>query len=313
VRQRARAGALRARAEEAPALHRARAVAREPKALRAFVCGAGVLAAAGALASAARAPACAPRSGERLGVRFVEVCASHTSAFADADAHAPEALPAVWIAATPLPCSAGRHETVGCDTVTALEASPAAGRGKNEPLAALVVEAELAHRICTLRFGGRLPTPLEREQARRLLGLASLRVRADAGAARLHFDDLPEWVAEGDCAAEPARAGPSCRIRPFPPVTAWPSDAEGERLACVAEPAGPDAGAVAIGGACAEGPRAGALRRPACALELPDAGVRFALTCRDLARAGAAAPGPLQAAVRCVLPARELAGATRAP
>lgn len=265
------------------------------------------LAAAAAGAQAPEAPPCVPRVGEKLGVRFVEVCASHTAAFGDAEAHAEEALPAFWIAATPLPCSAGEHETGACEPVTALEVSPREGKGKNRPLDALVVDAVVAHRACTLRFGGRLPTPLEREQARRVLGLASLRVREVPGPfAKLRLDDLPEWVAEGDCAATPAKPGPGCRITPFPPVEARPRAADDVLLACVAEPAGPHATGVPIGSECVERPSEGGVRSPACALSVPDGKALFVLGCEAVERPSAQRPAPDQAAFRCVLPERAL-------
>jgi hypothetical protein len=247
-------------------------------------------------------PPCVPRVGEKLGVRFVEVCASHTAAFGDAEAHAEEALPAFWLAATPLPCSAGGHETVACEPVTALEASPLEGKGKNRPLDALVVDAAVAHRTCTLRFGGRLPTPLEREQARRVLGLASLRVREVPGPfAALRLDDLPEWVAEGDCAATPAKPGPGCRITPFPPVEPRPRAPADVLLACVAEPAGPRAAGVPIGSECVERPSEGGVRSPGCALRVPDTDALLELGCEAVARPSARRPAPDQAAFRCVL------------
>ncbi len=42
---------------------------------------------------------------------------------------------------------------------------------------ATVVDAATAHRLCTLRFGGRLPTAEERDQARHVLASVSLLVR----------------------------------------------------------------------------------------------------------------------------------------
>jgi hypothetical protein len=266
----------------------------------AVVCAAGIVAFAGPL-GAESAP-CTPRVGEKLGVRFVELCAGHTADFADAEAHEPEALPAFWIAATPLPCSHGGHDVVGCDPVTALEASPLEGPGKNRPLDALVVDATTAHRICTLRFGGRLPTPLEREQARQALGLASLLVREAPGDyAVLWLDDLPEWVAEGDCAAAPAKPGPGCRITQFPPVSPRPRRSGDRLLACVAEPAREGAQRTAIGGECTERPAEGGVRSPNCAVGVPGVAGGFELGCEEEARSGSADPQPDRAALRCVV------------
>jgi hypothetical protein len=278
------------------------------RALAALLAGTGLALAAGfASAQAPEAPPCVPRVGEKLGVRFVEVCASHTARFGDAEAHADEALPAFRIAATPLPCSAGQHETVACEPVTSLEVSPVPGKGKNRFLDALVVDATVAHRTCTLRFGGRLPTPLEREQARRVLGLVSLRVREVPGPfAQVRLDDLPEWVAEGDCAKTPAKPGPGCRITPFPPVDARPRAADDVLLACIAEPAGPYATGVPIGSECLERPLEGDLRSPGCALRMPDSDARFELGCVAVERPAAQRPAPDQAAFRCVLPEHAL-------
>jgi hypothetical protein len=277
--------------------------------------GLGLLLGAGSLlAQESPTPPCVPRVGEKLGVRVVEVCASHTARFGDAEAHADEALPAFWMTATPLPCSAGPHETVACETVTALEVSPVPGQGKNRFLEALVVDAATAHRTCTLRFGGRLPTPLEREQARRVLGLVSLRVREVPGPfAQVRLDDLPEWVAEGDCAKTPSAPGPGCRITPFPPVEARPRAADDVLLACIAEPAGPSASGVPLGSECLERPTEGDLRSPGCALRMPDSDVRFELGCVSLERPAAQRPAPGQAAFRCVLPESALGQIGEAP
>lgn len=273
------------------------------------------LAIAHGVACAVRAEAapCVPRTGEKLGVRFVEVCASTTEEFGDAAAHDEGALPAFWIAATPLPCSAGAHETVACETVTALEGSPLAGQGKNRPLAALVVDAAVAHRTCALRFGGRLPTPLEREHARRTLGLASLRVREVPGPfAKVWLDDLPEWVEEGDCAASPSSPGPGCRVTPFPPVEARPRAPTDVLLACVAEPADPRARGISPGGECVERPSEHGVRSPDCALFVPDSEARFELLCAA-AEPGARVPAPEQAAFRCVLPESALGRVSAEP
>jgi hypothetical protein len=197
--------------------------------------------------------------------------------------------------------------------VTALEASPLAGSGKNRALAALVVDAAVAHRTCALRFGGRLPTPLEREQARRLLGLASLRVREAPGPyAKLRLDDLPEWVEEGDCAAAPSAPGPGCRITPFPPVEVRPRAAGDVLLACLAEPAAPRAQGITLGGECVERPSEHGLRSPDCAVFVPDSEARFELFCA-LAPPAAKLPTPQQAAFRCVLPEAALGRVGAAP
>jgi hypothetical protein len=266
--------------------------------------------AAGALRAEERTP-CVPRIGEKLGVPFVEVCATHTSAFADASAHTPAALPAFWIAATPLPCSAGAHETVACEPVTALEASPRAHPGRNESLGALMISAEVAHRTCALRFGGRLPTPLEQEQARRVLGLASLRVREEGN--RLHVDDLPEWVAEGDCIASPSKPGPGCRIRMSPPISWQPRSEADVLLVCAAEPAAAGTATVRTGATCDQVADDDGTRRPDCAVQVADSDARFALRCHTPERKRAQHPAPDAAAFRCVLAEQALGRVIEAP
>jgi hypothetical protein len=262
-----------------------------------------------ALASASRAgdgaaAPCTPRVGEKLGVRFVELCATSGAAPPDAGRHAEAALPAFWIAATPLPCSQGEQGTVGCDRVTALEDSALPGPGKNQAMDALVVDAFVAHRACALRFGGRLPTPLERERAREQLGLASLLVRrTDGPPERVRLDDLPEWVEEGDCAAAPSNPGPGCRITPFPPVIARPRADADVLLSCHAARAGAQASAVPIGSECDERLAKGA-RNPQCTVAVPGSPARFELFCdpEPATRSGAPAVRTDQAAFRCVLP-----------
>ena len=266
-----------------------------------------LLLAGSALAAEDPSTPCAPRVAEKLGVRFIEVCGVNTAAFADAGAHDEGALPAFWVAAVPLPCTRGEHATVECETVTALEVSPLASRHKNRPVESMLVDAVTAHRTCTLRFGGRLPTPLEREQARHVLGLVSLLVREGLDPARrIWLDDLPEWVAEGDCLSSPSKLGPGCRLAQFPPIISRPLRDGDRRLACGAEPAGPEAPVVPIGAACAERPAQGGVRSPDCAVAFPGGApdARFELACREApvdARAAAAHPRAELAAFRCVV------------
>lgn len=266
--------------------------------------------AAAALPAAAQAasPLCAPRIGEKLGVPFVEVCASRASEVLGEDPGRDRVLPSLWIAAVPLACAGGRHEALDCPTVTALEASPVGSRFRNRPLRAAVVDAATAHRLCTLRFGGRLPTPEEREQARHVLGLVSLLVREDgARGDRVLFDELPEWVAASECAAMPSSLAPDCRVSLSPPVIPRPRRRGDALLACDAELA--DFGAepsVPIGGGCEAELLANA-RRPRCAPLVPHAAypARFTLRCRAaLLEPGDAArqPSASEAAFRCVVP-----------
>jgi len=143
-------------------------------------------------ASTSGAP-CTPRVGERLGIPFVKVC--------------PEDLKGIdakfepfFIAAQQLGCSAGEHDTLRCPTVTALQ-HPAPGETRAPPAPrrslAAVVEARIAQNVCYMRFGGRLPTRVERARAEEALGIASVMVVTSEGDPK-HFDflRLREWVSE---------------------------------------------------------------------------------------------------------------------
>jgi hypothetical protein len=240
----------------------------------AFVCGLGVVLAAGlARAEEPAAAPCTPRQAEKAGMRFVEVCGS-----------------GVFISGTPLVCTPEERESAACDPVTALEASPLEGPGKNRHVDVLTVDADAAERLCEKRFGGRLPTLLEREQARLALGLATLQVREEPGEfARLRMDPLPEWVAEGGRVNRYPTAGPRPRA---------PGDV---LLGCVAEPAMPQAAAVPIGSTCDERPEEGGVRSPNCAVVVPGTQARFELGC-DPAHKVISRSNPYHAPLRCVLP-----------
>jgi hypothetical protein len=155
---------------------------------------------------------------------------------------------------------------------------------------AWVTDAAGAARTCKQRFGGRLPTPLEREQARLSLGLASLRVREEPGAfARLRLHAQQEWVAEQG------------RATRYPSVATPPLPGGDVLLLCVAEPAMPQAHFVPIGESCDERPEEAGVRSPNCAVGVPGTHARFELGCspervlRSRARAE-------DAAFRCVIP-----------
>ena len=219
-----------------------------------------------------------PRAIEKGGVRFVAVC--------------PDGY---FVSATPIPCSPEERKSAACEAVTALEASPLAGPGKNRHLDALVTDAKTAARICKERFGGRLPTPLEREQARLSLGLASLRVREEPGEfARLRMLAQQEWVAEG------------ASVTRYPSVSTPQHPGGDVLLGCAAEPAQPQAQWVPIGESCDERPAEGDVRSPDCAVGVPGTRARFELGCdpdhtlRSRAR-------PEDAAIRCLLPAEAFA------
>jgi len=243
--------------------------------------GVGILLLAGSLrADAQEAKPCTPRAGEKLGVRFVELC--------DAG---------VFISAAPIACTPEESKAskgAVCDPVTALEASSLSGPQKNRHVDARMTEADQADRLCKQRVGGRLPTPRERELARGSLGLVSLQVREEPGEyARLRLDEMPEWVEERS------------RVTRSLGVKAHPRHTGEVLLACVAEPALPQAKAVALGEVCDERPSEGGVRSPNCAIALPGGAARFELGC-DTEHAVTSRAGPEHAAVRCVLPESEL-------
>jgi hypothetical protein len=243
---------------------------------------AAMLAIAPSLASA-ETP-CSARAAEKAGMRFVELCGT-----------------GFFISGMPLRCTSEQGASAACDPVTALETSPLPGPGKNRHVDALVTDAETAGRLCKQRFGGRLPTPPEREQARRALGLVTLQVREEPGEfARLRLDELPEWVEEGG------------RVTRTPAVVPRPRVQGEVLLGCVAEPAMPQATAVPIGKACDERPAEGGVRSPNCAVSLPGTEGRFELAC-DPDHPVASHSGPEHAAIRCVLPGSALEGVTAKP
>jgi hypothetical protein len=222
--------------------------------------------------------------GEKAGMRFVELCGT-----------------GFFISGMPLRCTSEQSASAACDAVTALEASPLAGPGKNRHVDALVTDAETAGRLCEQRFGGRLPTPPEREQARRSLGLVTLQVREEPGEfARLRMDELPEWVAEGG------------RVTRAPAEVKRPRVAGDVLLGCIAEPAMPQSTAVPIGEACDERPTEAGIRSPNCAVSLPGTQARFELGC-DPDHKVISRSNPQHAALRCVLPASALERAEPKP
>jgi hypothetical protein len=229
-----------------------------------------------ALAAAARAETpCTPRALEKGGARFVEVCEE-----------------GFFLLAAPVACTPAEGADAACDPVTALEASPLTGPGKNGHVDALITDAARAERICRERFGGRLPTPLERERARLALGLATVRVREEAGEfARLLVYPQPEWVEEN-----------GARTR-YPSVVTPPQPGGDVLLGCVAEPAQPGAQWVPIGQSCDERPLEGGVRSPDCAIGVPGTRARFELGC-DPEHARRSHARTEDAAVRCVLPGK---------
>jgi len=274
----------------------------------------GLFAALGLLAGGSGADTpCTPRVGEKLGLRFVEVCASSSAAVLGVAPEDDRPLPAFWIAAAPIPCSAGAHETLDCPTVTALEASPVPSRFKNQPVQAAVIDAQTAHRLCTLRFGGRLPTAAEREQARHVLGLVSLAVsELPEPRGSIALDELPEWTADGDCASSPSTLAAGCRVSQLPPILSRHRPENDRLLSCEATTADPSLERVPVGGACPGAARDGERIRPSCAVRVPHPGfdTTFALLCRRppaAPRGTVAGPAPADAAFRCVLPEHAIA------
>lgn len=216
-----------------------------PRAFALAGLGAGVLAIAGAgviVHADAGTSACRAATAEKLGVPFVHLCARGSPS-------------PVWISG-PLPCGQGAHASVACPTATALGAGAGGLNDSNVshgPYAVAMTDAFTAYRLCGMRFGGRLPTRLEREQARDRLGLATLLATEGAdGSGEIALSELPEWVADGDC-ENPSLPGPKCRIATYPPAPlplrlAW----EAVR-ACEARPlaeAGEHEGVATLGQIC---------------------------------------------------------------
>lgn len=243
--------------------------------------------------------ACAPATAEKIGVPFVRVCAR-------------EGAGSFWISAIPLGCSAGEHGTLSCPSVTPLVQPPGALRDFRapSPRIAAVVDAYTAHKVCTMRFAGRLPTRAERARARADVGLATVAVtEGPPGAFRAR--ELAEWVTEPVC-AHPTDLGPECREDRFPKeaIGAVSFDA---LVRCGATPVTTSSRPLFdVGGACAAPTwvGAGAFTLP-CAIRglgYGDVGgasaVRaFELSCERAAAGAEHAPPRLDvAAFRCVLP-----------
>jgi hypothetical protein len=188
--------------------------------------------------------ACDRRTTERLGIPFVKVCPQDLGS-------AGATFEPFWIAAAPLGCSAGEHETLRCPNVVALE-HPAveesrAPRALHARLAA-VIDPNVAQSVCYMRFAGRLPTREERARAEAAMGLASVMVvqagaLGDAAPAHFDFVTLSEWVTDAPC--ETPNAG-KCAPAQFPSGPRAPIP-WGSIATCDATPLAPDAGAVLLG------------------------------------------------------------------
>jgi hypothetical protein len=115
-----------------------------------------------------------------------------------------------WIAAAPIGCIAGDHETVPCPAAVNLGLNKA----DQPPYLVQLVVAEHAHRTCSLRFGGKLPSAEERARALDALGLQTIAVTRSADGS-LNSHVLPEWTTMENCAS-PSTIDRECQPRPFP-------------------------------------------------------------------------------------------------
>lgn len=189
--------------------------------------------------------ACTAKVAEKLGVPFIRLCPERAGERS------------FWVSAVPMACSGGEHGTLPCPPVTAL-VQPAHGVPADfrapSPRQAAVVEVYTAHKVCTMRFAGRLPTRAERARARAGLGLASVIVTDSSGTRR--FRELAEWVTDRPC-DQPTDLSPDCNPGPFPSTSI--SAVPWAMLArCEAKPADPASPLVDLDGAC--GAKACALR-----------------------------------------------------
>ncbi|MCE7890343.1 MAG: hypothetical protein DYH12_11690 [Sorangiineae bacterium PRO1] len=196
-------------------------------------------------AADAAAAECEPRTTEKLGIPFSKLC--------------PQDLPLggarfepFWIAAQPLGCSAGEHETLRCPRVTPLH-HPAPGEarapGPVPSSLAAVLDANTAQGWCYMRFAGRLPTREERARAEVTLGLAAVIVARSAGEP-LHFElsRQAEWVTETPCETPNVA---NCSVGMFPSGAPRPIPWDA-MVACSGPPFTGDAGRplLSIGESC---------------------------------------------------------------
>lgn len=261
-------------------------------------------------AAAAVSGPCSDRKIIKLGVPFVHVCPEDLAE--PAGAFAP-----FWIGTLPNGCSVGDHGTVLCPTITPLSVPASHDRRPPEPVEpriASMSDALLAHRVCAMRFGGRLPTRRERALAEAALGLSALAVRPQGEPpVRFDFQVIPEWVTAVPC-DHPSVLGPECGVSEYPELSARAVDIT-TLAACRALPGEPTATQpiVSLGESC---PSPGFYWPPddhklalPCAVRTPPiagaaTGKNFALHCAAPERS-AAQPEPgedARALFRCVLP-----------
>ncbi len=165
------------------------------------------------LAESPSAPACVAELREKLGVPFLHVCPAKRPG---AKSLPSEAIAPFWMSTTPITCSRGDHDNVRCAPAVILTrprlSDPPSLAEVTSPLA-MVVEADIAHQICTMRFGGRLPTRKERSFVRETSGFATTIVTARSDGHRV--SELVEWVTEKPC-DQPTILGPDCAARTYP-------------------------------------------------------------------------------------------------
>ncbi len=250
---------------------------------------------------------CVPAIADKIGVPFIRVC-PRDAPFGG------ERAPGFWISTIPLGCSAGEHGTLACPPVTSLLQPPpelADFRAPSPKLAA-VVNAYTAHKVCTMRFAGRLPTRAERARARAALGLATVVVTEPGAGQPMRVRELAEWVTAVSC-AHPSDLGPECKEAPYPEssISAVPW---GMLARCAARPVKASAFApIDLGGECAGSRDGGAALAFPCVIRGPAYGSPgaapspfsgFELSCEPPIRdAEHAQPSAVDlAAFRCVLP-----------
>jgi len=246
---------------------------------------------------------CARADAEKLGVPFVQIC--------PADLPAGMITSPMWIAKTPIGCMGGKHETVPCPVVTPLaraaEGEPVDARAI-APAIVQMVDSNVAHRTCMLRFGGRLPTSSELALARDALGLVAVIVSEPATGSRVRFQALAEWTTTQPC-TEPSRLG-ACKATATSGVMASQVPWRDLR-ACRATPA-PTTGAsiVGVGDDCPRGAEIPCLLG-APTPRGPSIRSAFVIDCSGDRTGELAHPTQLEherAAFRCVLPEAALTG-----
>lgn len=254
---------------------------------------------------------CQPEIKEKLGVPFLRVCPS--------GAMRAESSPPIWLSMTPIPCAKGEHDNVRCPDTIALtqprEGVDPAALHPSTTLLAAVIEVDIAHKICSMRFGGRLPTHRERALAREAVGATSITVAGDvyrADSPGYRVTELSEWVTEVPC-EQPTSLGPECKPHAFP-TDASAAIAWNTLVSCEARPLNPTEPVpflFEVGSDCPGGRERGdASAELRCALHGPVADARSRTTVAYALRCSESRPTPPRlapdstdvAAFRCALP-----------